>query len=234
MSNSFQFKQFSIVQDKCAMKVGTDSVLLASWCKIRKGKVLDIGSGTGVMSLMLAQRDKSIYVDAIDINKAAYLQTKENIAHSPWSSRVKAYHSSLQHFNTDKTFQVIITNPPYFSNAFKSPEQDRNEARHNDALSWEDLLVGVKKHLSTEGLFVVVLPSQAHESFIALAQKKGLFLARKCLVFPNPLKKAKRVLMEFKQQETSVVYEELTIEKEERHHYTEEYVNLTKDFYLHF
>lgn len=230
---SFQFKQFTIKQDKCAMKVGTDGVLLGSWVSPVKGNLLDIGCGTGLIALMIAQRVQDAKIDAIDINELAYFQALENVESTSWRKRVNVHHSSLQQFNQDKKYDLIFTNPPYFVQAFKAPNEARNTARHTDELSFDVLLDSVVNLLLKSGVFSLILPVKESNYFIELAVNKGLFLNRKCEVKPNYIKPVKRIMMEFSFTETQLKEESLTIETEKRHHYTKEYISLTQDFYLY-
>ncbi|MCB9173158.1 MAG: methyltransferase [Flavobacteriales bacterium] len=234
MSDVFQFKHFAIKQNLCAMKVGTDGVLLGAWTKAPTGNVLDIGCGSGLISLMIAQRNPNTQIDAIDVDQNAFLQTTENIANSEWKHSIKSHHTTLQNFTTDKKYQLIVSNPPFFVNATKSANNSKNIARHTDELSFNDLLHHVSKLLEKEGVFSVVLPIIEEVEFCKIASVHELFLNRICYVKPNLQKEPKRILMEFSLTNTPVIMESVTIETEKRHHYTEEYRNLTQDFYLHF
>lgn len=234
MSDVFQFKHFAIKQNLCAMKVGTDGVLLGAWTKAPTGNVLDIGCGSGLISLMIAQRNPNTQIDAIDVDHNAFLQTTENIANSEWKHSIKSHHTTLQNFTTDKKYQLIVSNPPFFVNATKSANNSKNIARHTDELSFNDLLHHASKLLENDGVFSVVLPTTEEVEFCKIASTHELFLNRVCYVKPNLDKEPKRILMEFSLTNTPIVSESLTIETKKRHHYTEEYRNLTKEFYLHF
>jgi len=233
MSKDFQFKQFFIEQDKCAMKVGTDGVLLGAWAKINDGNVLDIGSGTGLMALMVAQRNPNVVIDTIDIEENAFIQSTINIANSKWNDRVFAHHIALQDYAPDKKYDTIISNPPFFNNTYQYKEQKRNIARQNSLLPFEQLAFHVNRLLKSEGVFSVVLPKEA-EHFVELAKKYSLYLNKKMNVFPNPKKACKRVLLEFSRKEAVLVVENLTIETDKRHIYSFDYELLTSDFYLEF
>ncbi len=234
MSTKFQFKQFAIQQNLCAMKVGTDGVLLGAWTKTPNGAVLDIGSGTGLIALMLAQRNANSIVDAIDLNENAFLQTKANVENSTWDNRITAHHIALQDFKPNKKYQLIVSNPPFFVNSSKSGNEAKNLARHTDELSFNDLLQAVANLLLPDGLFCVILPFAAATAFIELAKTNQLYLNRLCEVKPNLAKPPKRVLMEFSLHEKEIKKETLTIETNQRHVYTPAYQNLTKAFYLEF
>src|SRR5680860_10248 len=215
-NNYFQFKQFKIIQDNSAMKVGTDGVLLGAWAKVSGAKtILDIGTGTGVISLMMAQRSEA-RVLGIEIEKNAAEEAKENVQHSPWKDRVSIENISLQDFAniTSKTFDLVVSNPPFFTNSFKNEIQNRSIARHNDFLSFPDLIKNSVKLMNENGRFSVILPAVAANEFIKLAKLEGLNLVRKTEVKPNVLKNANRFLMEFSKKETALKKDSLIIYNE--------------------
>ena len=216
------------------MKVGTDSVLLGAWSDLRNGNVLDIGCGTGLIALMLAQRNPKSIIDAIDIEEQAIVQTVENVNASGWKNTINVIHTATQEFNPNYQYNLIITNPPYFANSTKAPSKSRTTARHNNTLSFQDLIETIHRLLKPEGIFTLILPVEESQLFIKEAEKNNLFLNRKCLVKPNPDKNPKRILMEFAFQKTALKEEELTIETDKRHQYTKDYITLTQDFYLNF
>ena len=238
MNKPFQFKEFSIFQDKTAMKVGTDGVLLGAWCSVDNypDSVLDIGSGTGVISLMIAQRSDAMTIDAVEVEENAYEQTVVNFEESDWSDRLYCYNATFQEFATemadeDETYNLIVSNPPFYNDDFKTEDEARNKARFTTSLSFEELIIGVSKLLSSEGSFETILPFKEEKNFIELARKYNLYLTKICRVKGNTTSDIKRSLMSFSFQETTIIEEELTIETS-RHNYTEDYINLTKDFYL--
>ena len=216
------------------MKVGTDGVLLGAWSRIKEGNILDVGTGTGLIVLMLAQRTNNSLIDAVEIETEAFKQTVENINNSNWSNRITAFNSSIQNYSSNKQYDLIISNPPFFVDSTKAPKLERNTARHTDNLSFEDLIKSIKILLKDDGIFSLILPTKEAQKFINLAEKQLLFLSRKCNVKPNPIKESKRVLMEFSFTKEKIIKEELTIETETRHQYTKEYISLTQDFYLNF
>ena len=173
---SFQFKQFLLFQDKCAMKFGTDSAILGSLLNPPPNgeNALDIGSGTGVLSLMLAQRSP-IRIDAIEIQEDAFLQTEENFKNSPWCERLASFNSSLQSYSTKKTYDYIFSNPPYFSNSLKNLENNRKTSRHTDSLSFDELASNVSKLLSNIGEFTLILPVESFHEFQNFAFTHKLF-----------------------------------------------------------
>ncbi|GAB5398787.1 MAG: methyltransferase [Aureisphaera sp.] len=235
MNAPFQFKEFTVHQDRCAMKIGTDGVLLGAWASLHHSpnSALDIGAGTGVIALQLAQRSNSETIDAIEIDDDAYEQCSENFENSPWSNRLFCYHASVQEFASeiDDTYDLIISNPPFYSEDFKSDDTSRNSARFVDSLPFQHLIVCVAHLLAKEGRFALILPRKEEEAFIALAKEHHLFLNRLCRVKGSPNAEEKRSLMEFSFHEKEVIPEQLIIETS-RHQYTPEYIELVKDFYL--
>lgn len=235
MSKPFQFKQFIVNQDKCAMKIGTDAVLLGAWTSLKNKpfSVLDIGAGTGVLSLMMAQRSAAQNIDALEIDAEAYEQCTANFENSPWGDRLFCYHASLLEFveEIEDTYNLIICNPPFYSEDFKTDSKARDLARFNDAMPFEHLVYAASNLLSKTGLFSVVIPYKEELNFIALALKVGLFPNRICHVKGRTDTEIKRSLLEFSFQKHKIKTEQLIIETE-RHKYTQNYTNLTKDFYL--
>ena len=231
----FKFKQFTVLQDKCAMKIGTDGVLLGAWASIKQQpfSILDIGSGTGVISLMLAQRCHAELIDAIEIDDAAYEQCTENFENSSWNDRLFCYHASLEEFveEIDDKYDLIVSNPPFYSDDYKSDNAQRDIARFQDALPFEHLIESVTQLLSESGVFSVIIPFKEEETFIGLAKDFGLFNNRITRVKGNPDSEIKRSLLEFSFTKYKVETNELIIETE-RHQFTQDYINLTKDFYL--
>jgi tRNA1Val (adenine37-N6)-methyltransferase len=231
--SSFRFRQFTIHQDKCAMKVGTDAVLLGSW--IRPGlsrHILDIGTGTGLLALMLAQ--KSIAgIDAIDIDEGAYFQATENTRISPWYSRIYIFHESFQSFigMTRKKYDLIVTNPPYFHHAPKPFTESRIHARHDDQLTFIELVDGVKKLPSPEGRFYLILPFKEGMEFMDLAQSNGLYCQQLLRVRTKADKQEKRLMMEFKTEFGIPSDEEIIIHNED-YSFTDQYIRLTKEYYI--
>lgn len=234
-SQPFKFKQFSINQDQCAMKIGTDSVLLGAWANLNHNpySILDIGAGTGVLALMLAQRSQAEVIDALEIDDKAYEQCVANFEASPWGDRLFCYHASLVEFITEveDEYDLIISNPPFYSEDYKSGETQRDLARFNDAMPFEHLVAAAGKFLSEQGKFVVIIPFKEEEHFINISQKVNLFPNQILRIRGNTNSPIVRSLIEFSFEKSEPETNELTIEKE-RHNYTEDYINLTKDFYL--
>ncbi|NRD19166.1 methyltransferase [Winogradskyella eckloniae] len=235
MNQVFKFKQFTINQDQCAMKIGTDGVLLGAWTTVdhNPNTVLDIGAGTGVLSLMIAQRCFAESIEAIEIDSDAFEQCAENFENSPWADRVFCYHASLLEFveEVDDTFDLIICNPPFYSENYKTDNTSRDLARFNDAMPFEHIIFAVANLLSPTGIFSVIIPVKEEANFIELALKSGLYANRILQVRGNPKSDIKRSLIEFSFKHRDIERSALTIETN-RHHYTEQYIQLTQDFYL--
>ncbi len=238
MANSyFHFKQFTIEQDLAGMKVGTDGVLLGAWAQCKKAKsILDVGTGTGLIALMCAQRNDVAHIDALEIDANACLQAEKNIQNSPWSDRINVIHNSFQSYFriSDRKFDFIISNPPFFNNSLKNNCHQKSLARHTDSLSFKDLLVGVNKLLHDKGVFSVVLPSESMEYFVTIAEELHLNLVRVLRVKPTPSKKEKRVLMAFAKVKEPCNEEVIVVEEFGRHGYSDCYKKLTGDFYIKF
>lgn len=233
MSNSsFQFKQFTIWHDKCAMKVGTDGVLLGAWVQINDSKrILDIGTGTGLISLQLAQRIIDSEITAIEIDEAAAEQARENITHSPWPNRIKVICCDFRDYQAEDKFDLIVSNPPYFTDALKCPDKQRRLARHTGELNHELLFHRSANLLTEQGSISIIIPSETEKNVIETAGKYKLFLFQRLRVYTKPEKPCRRVLLSFGLQEKECTEEELCIETV-HHQYTPEYIALTKEFYL--
>jgi tRNA1Val (adenine37-N6)-methyltransferase len=232
----FRFKQFTIVQEKSAMKVGTDGVMLGAWAEATNAEsILDVGTGTGLIALMLAQRSKTI-ITAVEIGKGSFSEAVYNFSQSPWAGRIQAVHSSFQDFysSSEGRFDLIVSNPPFFENASKAPETHRSNARHTDLLPYEDLITGSAGLLTDKGRLAVIIPAENSGRFILLAQSAGLFMSRLMKVRPKPGRSFHRFLIEFSKQNQPCIESELTIGNEGQNNFTEEYKSLTSDFYLAF
>ncbi len=216
------------------MKVGTDGVLLGAWANIERcQRTLDVGTGTGLIALMLAQRSTAI-LDAIDIDPDACLQARENIAKSPFTNRIQVYQTSLSEYkpNENIKYDLIVSNPPYFIDSLKCPDTKRNLARHTDTLSLPDLLRDSRKLLAPEGNIALVLPFEQREYLIGLAREESLSPSRETHVSPIPDATPQRLLIELSAKPVAEPkLSHLTLEIK-RHRYTDEFTALAKDFYL--
>lgn len=242
-NNFFRFKQFTVFQDKCGMKVGTDGVLLGAWCQVADRKrVLDIGTGTGLIALMIAQRNETAQIDALEIDSEAHLQAQINFEASPWKERLNPLLGSFVDYKVEPEhrYDLIVSNPPYFENSLKANCDKRSQARHTDTLPFDELIAGAAQLLTEKGLLSLVYPVEANEKIQQLALTNGLICVRQVLVKGNPLAAVKRVLAEFtfaaEDVDKSIVSSapetsELIVEME-RHQYSDTYIALTRAFYL--
>lgn len=235
MNKPFKFKQFTIHQDRCAMKIGTDGVLLGAWTSLENSPnlILDIGTGTGLIALMLAQRSDTETIDAIEINEEAFEQCVGNFEESPWGDRLYCYHSGLDEFvdEIEDKYDLIVSNPPFYSEEVSSGNSSRDIARQNQSLPFNELIDGVYQLLAPTGVFSTIIPFKEENQFIGLAVKIGLHPNRITRVKGNPKSEIKRSLLEFSYHKKEVKEDELIIETE-RHQYTKKYIELTKSFYL--
>jgi tRNA1Val (adenine37-N6)-methyltransferase len=239
MSNTyFQFKQFTVEQERCAMKVCTDACLFGAYTAtlIEEGKltatnILDIGTGTGLLSLMLAQKTPA-QIDAVEIDKAAFYQARENFEESPWKERLKVFHSSILQFDSAKKYDCIISNPPFFEKDLKSDDDKKNAAKHDSTLTLQQLLEVVTKYLEDNGVFVVLLPYHRINYCIEEAEKAGLYLSKKVLVKQTPLHAWFRGMLFFSRQQTISTKEEISI-RDKMGDYTNKFMDLLQDYYLY-
>lgn len=235
MSKPFQFKQFTVQQDKTAMKVGTDSVLLGAWANLdfNPNSILDIGAGTGLIALMMAQRSGAETIDAIELNDSAYEQTVENFENSDWANRLFCYHASLQEFadEIDEKYDFIISNPPFYTSTYKELSEERAMARHSESLTYNDLLEFSSKLLSEKGNCAFIIPFVEEENFIKIAKVNKFYPTRITRVKGAINTAIKRSLIQFSFVKTETVSDELILELS-RHNYTLEYKSLVQDFYL--
>lgn len=231
----FQCKEFTILQDKTAMKVGTDGVLLGAWAELNENlkNILDIGTGTGLIALQIAQRIDCETIDALEIEPNAFEQAVENFENSDWRDRLFCYHTSLQEFanEIEDKYDLIISNPPYYNDTFKNIENKRALARHTVSLSFNALLSSSAKLLSEFGTCAFIVPYKEEDLFIKIAKDNKLFPQRITRVKGNINTNFKRSLLQFSFSNLNPEIDELAIEIE-RHVYTEKYKNLVKDFYI--
>jgi len=216
------------------MKVGIDGVLLGAWTDIDDADaILDIGTGTGLIALMLAQRT-SAQIDAIDIDADAVIQANENIQKSPWASHIQVSQVELQRYvlKTENRYDLIVSNPPYFVNSTKAPVENRNTARHTDTLTHKELLDNALTLLKPTGRICIILPVNEGLMSVEYAATIGLHCTKQVVVFPKPGAMAKRLLLEFSPQFVACVNSEIVIESDVRHQYSPEFTSLAKDYYL--
>jgi tRNA1Val (adenine37-N6)-methyltransferase len=235
-NNYFQFKQFTIQQDKCAMKVCTDACLFGAWTADylqHKNifEVLDIGTGTGLLSLMLAQKTTA-EIDAVEIEADAYRQAAENFAASPCKERLHIQHTDILRFDTEKKYDFIISNPPFFEADLKSLQQNKNAAKHDTTLTLDELCSKVKKLISKDGCFAVLLPFYRTEYFINEMFKQEMFCTEKILIKQTPAHNYFRSILLFNCTQKTFIEKEIIIKAADGN-YSKEFIALLKDYYLH-
>jgi tRNA1Val (adenine37-N6)-methyltransferase len=233
---AFRFKQFSIHDDHCAMKVGVDAVLLGAWADITGAQnILDIGTGSGVIALMLAQRSDA-KIRAVEIDPEACEQATENVMQSPWSGRIKVENISIQEFSSEceLNFDLLVCNPPYFNNSLLSPSAARNLARHTNELSFEELAEVFSKLIQPDGKCCVILPLPESKIFNSIMAGKGLLPSRNLLISPNPGKPANRILIQFERTPSEQLKIESIIIRDSDNTYNKDYKQLTCTYYLNF
>ncbi len=232
---AFQFKQFKVEDDQSAMKVGTDAVLLGAWIETKNAiRILDIGTGSGIIALMMAQKS-SAKIEAIDIDPLSIEQASQNFLHSNWASRIKATHISLQAFckSIVQKYDLIVSNPPFFDQSLKSPIREKNISKHTDSLNFSELAHGIKQSLSPDGKACLILPPIEATQFLNKARIQGLYCNRKMKIIPVVGRECNRWIFEISSIRSENIEEEITI-RDKHYNYTREYIHLTKDFYLNF
>lgn len=235
-NNFFQFKQFRIVQEKAAMKVGIDGVLLGAWVDLAdERRILDVGTGTGLLALMAAQRTGAM-VDAVEIEIDAAEEAKENFSQSPWSDRIQLFVTAFQDFEANGKYDHIISNPPFFDHVKtpKSGDLKRATARHAESLNIQELLEKGAALLSDDGRISLVLPADQEEQLRTEARHFNLFVNRCARVFPDETRPAHRILVELSFHPEIDFWESIYIRNRETGEYTAQYRELTRDFYLAF
>lgn len=233
----FVFKKFQILQNRSAMKVGTDAVLLGAWVDcLEAQKILDVGTGTGLIAIMLAQRSINSQIAAIEIDKKAFEDASENVKNCVWSKQIFLQNISLQDFTllSSEKYDLMVSNPPFFKNSKVSKNQQRTIARHQKTLNSEDLIFAAKKVLNYQGRLAVIIPTENFSDYTENATKAGFFLTKKVNIKPTPQKQVRRLLLEFSKQKKVCQTTELVVEEFGRHNYSQAYRTLTADFYLNF
>lgn len=234
MSNPFQFQQFTIFQEKSAFKVGTDSVILGAWISCEKAaSVLDIGTGTGLLAMMCAQKNSDAHIMGIDTDGDSLDEARYNFGKSPWPKRLQTIHVGFQNFHTEKRFDYIVCNPPYFSGALKGPETRKNNARHMEPYGFTTLALQISRLLNPEGTFGCILPEKEWTLFSTELRRNLLFPIRCRTVFPKPgVTNKARFLSEWSPIKKELITEPDLFLRSEMGSYSEEYKNLTRSFYL--
>jgi tRNA1Val (adenine37-N6)-methyltransferase len=234
--SKFQFKQFSVEQNRCAMKIGTDGVLLGAWTPLDNNpyRILDIGTGTGIIALMLAQKSLAEQIDALEIDEDAYEQSVDNFENSPWSDRLFCFHAGLDEFveEPEDEYDLIVSNPPFYQEDYKSNDDKRDLARFQDAMPFEDLIEAAALLLSENGIFCVIIPFKEEAFFLNLAKEYELYPLKITRVQGTPTTEIKRSLIAFDRNQNNIIETDTLIIETARHIYTPEYIELTKDFYL--
>ena len=226
----FKFRQFNVCQDFNGMKVGSDGVMLGAWAK-GGNRILDVGTGTGLIALMMSQRFPNAEVLAIDISEDAFAQAGRNVANSKFADRIEVRHMSFQDLSVANRFDAIVTNPPFFIDSLKNPNQTRNLARHTDMLSYSDLFHSAKRLLAADGCFSAIIPSDYKDRFVHEACLCGFFLSRVYGIKTVERKHVKRYLLEFKLKQCDSI-DEKTFTMINHNERSEWYENLVSDFYL--
>jgi tRNA1Val (adenine37-N6)-methyltransferase len=233
----FHFKKFSIDDSKAAMKIGTDAVLLGAWVHCEKeSRILDIGTGSGILALMMAQRNQNTSIDAVEIEQDAAALADQNIVLSPWSNQIQVFNTPIQSFSeeTSNKYSLIICNPPFFTDSLKAPDNKRNLARHNDNLPVAELLACTNQLLTNKGKASFIIPVEAHEYWKQEAAKNNLFPLNQAFVSSSPLHEPHRVMITFSHEKVTLTNSSRINIYESKSVYSKVYQELTKDFYLHF
>jgi len=233
--SGFQFKQFYLAQNNCAMKVGTDGILLGAWADIDKAdNILDVGTGTGLIALMLKQRaqkqgKEDVNICALEIDKSAFLQASENFENSPWHN-INIYHADFNHFKSNLKFDLVVSNPPYFVNSLKGPDASRNAARHTCSLSFKTLIAQFCNITHDKGRLALVLPFDALAQIKQLSKEFDLSISKLINIYTKKNKPAKRILIELSKIGTHCESQDLYIHANKD--YSQDFIKLTQDFYL--
>ncbi len=231
-STGFQFKKFYIAHDKCAHKVGTDSVLIASWVHaLNPTHILDIGSGSGLISIISAQRFPTAYITGIELDENAYLQSVENAMRSTFTSRIQFLHSDFVQHPFSKKFDLVISNPPFFEGTTSSGQALRDQARSTHTLPLKTLAERAAKLLTENGTLAIILPKQEAQQFLLYAENCNLHLQRICKIMGAPNADVKRWMLQLGYLKTEIISENLCL-RDKHGNRSDAYATLTKDFYL--
>lgn len=234
-NNCFNFKQFTVCQGRSPFKVGTDGVLLGAYADVKaKKRILDVGTGTGLIALMLAQRCDA-EIAAIEPDEESFEQASENVLKSRWSDRISVINSSIQDYkDPGEGFDLIVSNPPYFIDSIKNPDPARAKTRHNLTLAHSDILTGAGRLLRNDGIFQLIMPYTEGTVFMAEAARYDFFCSHMLKIRPTPTSGIRRLILTMTRERKKVSEQFLTIESGKRHDFTDDYKNLTRDFYLNF
>lgn len=235
-SSTFYFKQFKVEDGRSTMKVGTDAVMLGSVAGLENAEdILEIGTGSGVITLILAQRSDAM-IDAIEIDEDSVIQARENVRNCPWNNRIRIIHTSLQDFveKSDKKYGLVICNPPYFSRSLKSPNAKRNISRHDESLSFGEFIRASEKLMLPGASLWVILPVNESREFIDLARKSGLYVHYLLKIASKTGREYRRVIPQLMKTKPDKAEELILIMKNEDDSYTLNYIELTKEFYIDF
>jgi len=234
----FRFKQFTVHQDKCAMKVCTDACVLGAWANVAEAeRILDIGAGTGLLSLMAAQRNTHAEIDAVELDSDAFGQAAENVVNSPFSERINVINSAIQDFQPSYQYDCIITNPPFFQSDLLSPDLKKNNAHHATSLSFDELLTSIDRLLTENGHFYILLPTDEAEVFLSKSLLTGWILGAKMVLHHDKNKKPFRQLMAFRRKqitESQIIVDDLSIYDAHSSLHSSHFKALMKDFYMIF
>lgn len=232
---AFRFKRFTIQQDRCSLKVGTDGVLFGAWVRYGSAqRILDIGTGTGLLALIAAQRTEHAHIDAVEIDPDSAHQAAENSAASPWAERIRVHHLDVRRLQAAKPFDLIICNPPYYERYSAAADERMVLAKHSSELRFDQLMEIVGRVLAAEGRFAAIIPLDREQDMLRQAKQVGLSTTRRCAVRYVPRRPAKRLLLEFARGEHTVEEEDLCIEASGPFDYTPEYKALISDLMLNF
>lgn len=236
----FRFKKFSVRHDKSAMKVGVDGVLIGAWASPEGNKILDVGTGCGLIALMLAQRNEKAHIDAIDIDMPSLEEARVNVVSSPWADRISIYECSfdqLDYFFTEKKYDLIVSNPPFFDSGIENPSTSREKARHQGGLSPKKLVCKGRQLLNPGGRLALICPVEMKGNLLIAGEESGLLPKRICYVKDNENSKTKRVMIEYsigESYEKDLPEEEILVMLDNSGNPTPKYRNLCKEFYLRF
>jgi tRNA1Val (adenine37-N6)-methyltransferase len=235
-TGTFYFKQFKVEDGWSTMKVGTDAVLLGALADTgNAAKILEIGTGSGVIALILAQRCSAL-IDAIEVDENSACQARENVNASPWKDRIRVIHGAFQEFShhAGSLYDLVISNPPYFSRCLKSPDEKRNIARHNDSLSFEELVDGAARVMSPFASLWVILPARESVEFIEIAKKNGFHIHSLLKIFSGPGQANHRIIIQLKKIPADKVIESSLSIKDNENRFSNEYIEVTKELYIDF